>query len=68
MMSAIEASQEFVNKFVERQQRAIADLMNKVILLETQLAVAQDRVKALEAIAQKEDKKEDFQSSEIKED
>ena len=67
-MSAIEASQEFVNKFVERQQRAIADLMNKVILLETQLAVAQDRVKALETIAQKEDKKEDFQSSEIKED
>jgi hypothetical protein len=67
-MSAIEASQEFVNKFVERQQRAIADLMNKVILLETQLAVAQDRVKALEVAAQKEDKKEDFQSSEIKED
>jgi hypothetical protein len=66
-MSAIEASQEFVNKFVERQQRAIADLMNKVILLETQLAVAQDRVKALEVAAQKEDKKEDFQSSEIKE-
>lgn len=67
-MSAIEASQEFVNKFVERQQRAIADLMNKVILLETQLAVAQDRVKALEVAAQKQDKKEDFQSSEIKED
>jgi hypothetical protein len=67
-MSAIEASQDFVNKFVERQQRAIADLMNKVILLETQLAVAQDRVKALEAVAQKEDKKEDFKSSEIKED
>lgn len=66
-MSAIEASQEFVNKFVERQQRAIADLMNKVILLETQLAVAQDRVKALEAATQAEDKKEDFQSSEIKE-
>jgi hypothetical protein len=66
-MSAIEASQDFVNKFVERQQRAIADLMNKVILLETQLAVAQDRVKALEAAAQTEDKKDDFQSSEIKE-
>lgn len=46
---AIEASQEFVNKFVERQQRAIADLMNKVILLETQLAVAQDRIVVLEA-------------------
>ena len=42
--------------------------MNKVILLETQLAVAQDRVKALEVAAQKEDKKDDFESSEIKED
>lgn len=64
---AIEASQEFVNKFVERQQRAIADLMNKVVLLETQLSIATDKLAALEAA--KEDKKEDesFQSSEIKE-
>lgn len=64
---AIEASQEFVNKFVERQQRAIADLMNKVVLLETQLSIATDKLAALEAT--KEDKKEDesFQSSEIKE-
>lgn len=65
---AIEASQEFVNKFVERQQRAIADLMNKVVLLETQLAIATDKLAAIEA-AKQEDKKEgdDFQSSEIKE-
>lgn len=65
---AIEASQEFVNKFVERQQRAIADLMNKVVLLETQLAMATDKLAAIEA-AKQEDKKEgdDFQSSEIKE-
>jgi len=65
---AIEASQEFVNKFVERQQRAIADLMNKVVLLETQLSMATDKLAALEAAA-KEDKKEedDFKSSEIKE-
>lgn len=64
---AIEASQEFVNKFVERQQRAIADLMNKVVLLETQLSIATDKLAALEAA--KEDKKEDdgFQSSEVKE-
>lgn len=64
---AIEASQEFVNKFVERQQRAIADLMNKVVLLETQLSIATDKLTALEAA--KEDKKEDdgFQSSEVKE-
>lgn len=65
---AIEASQEFVNKFVERQQRAIADLMNKVVLLETQLAMATEKLAAIEA-AKQEDKKEgdDFKSSEIKE-
>jgi hypothetical protein len=58
---------KLVNKFVERQQRAIADLMNKVVLLETQLSIATDKLAALEAA--KEDKKEDesFQSSEIKE-
>lgn len=65
---AIEASQEFVNKFVERQQRAIADLMNKVVLLETQLSIATDKLAALEAEAAKEDKEnDDFKSSEIKE-
>jgi hypothetical protein len=64
---AIEASQEFVNKFVERQQRAIADLMNKVILLETQLAVAQDRLAILEADKKEDITEEDFKPSEIKE-
>jgi hypothetical protein len=64
---AIEASQEFVNKFVERQQRAIADLMNKVILLETQLAVAQDRLAILEADKKENTTEEDFKPSEIKE-
>lgn len=67
MAEQIEASQNFVNKFVERQQRAIADLMNKVILLETQLAVAQDRVKTLEEELKKEESPSDFQPSEIKE-
>jgi hypothetical protein len=65
---AIEASQEFVNKFVERQQRAIADLMNKVVLLETQLSIATDKLVALEAAASEDKKEEDeFKSSEIKE-
>lgn len=65
----IEASQDFVNKFVERQQRAISDLMNKVILLETQLAVAQDRLVALEAASKNDNDTDDntFKSSEIKE-
>lgn len=67
MAEQVEASQQFVNKFVERQQRAIADLMNKVIMLETQLAMATERVKALEAEKSKEESQDDFQPSEIKE-
>jgi hypothetical protein len=67
MAEQVEASQQFVNKFVERQQRAIADLMNKVIMLETQLAIATERVKALEAEKSKEESQDDFQQSEIKE-
>jgi predicted nucleic acid-binding Zn-ribbon protein len=63
---AIEASQEFVNKYVERQQRAIADLMNKVVLLETQLAMATDRIKALEVNQREETADGDFAPSEIK--
>lgn len=62
---AYEASQEFINKFVERQQKAISDLMNKTILLETQLAVAMDRVALLEANQQV--KTDGFESSEVKE-
>lgn len=64
---AYEASQEFINKFVEKQQKAIADLMNKTILLETQLAVALDRVTLLEANQKEQVKPDSFESSEIKE-
>lgn len=67
MVEQVEASQQFVNKFVERQQRAISDLMNKVIMLETQLAIAADKIKALEAEKPKDESQEDFQPSEIKE-
>ena len=63
---AYEASQEFINKFVERQQKAISDLMNKTILLETQLAVAMDRVALLEANQKEQVKTESFESSEVK--
>ena len=64
---AYEASQEFINKFVEKQQKASADLMNKTILLETQLAVARDRVTLLEANQKEQVKPDSFESSEIKE-
>lgn len=67
MTEKVEASQNFVNKFVERQQRAIADMMNKIIMLETQLALATERVKALEEELNKEESPNDFQPSEIKE-
>lgn len=67
MTDQVEASQQFVNKFVERQQRAISDLMNKVIMLETQLAMAADKIKALEAEKPKDENQSDFQPSEIKE-
>ena len=66
MAEQVEASQNFVNKFVERQQRAISDMMNKIIMLETQLAIATERVKALEAELKKEESPPDFQPSEIK--
>ena len=67
MTEKVEASQNFVNKFVERQQRAIADMMNKIIMLETQLAIATERVKILEQELNKEESPSDFQPSEIKE-
>ena len=63
---AYEASQEFINKFVEKQQKAIADLMNKTILLETQLSVAMDRVAVLEANQKEQVKPDNFESSEVK--
>jgi methylphosphotriester-DNA--protein-cysteine methyltransferase len=39
--------QEFVNAYIERQQRAIADLTHKVVMLETQLMLAQKRIQQL---------------------
>lgn len=65
MAEQIEAKEQFINKFVERQQRAIADLMNKIIMLETQLALASEKIKALEE-NKKEEAPSDFQESEIK--
>lgn len=65
MAEQVEAKEQFINKFVERQQRAIADLMNKVIMLETQLSLAGEKIKALEE-NQKEEAPSDFQPSEIK--
>lgn len=65
MAEQVEAKEQFINKFVERQQRAIADLMNKIIMLETQLALASEKIKVLEE-NQKEEAPSDFQPSEIK--
>ncbi len=58
-------TQEFVNKYIERQQRAIADLMNKVVLLETQLVIAETKITALQAEISKEG--DGFSQAEMKE-
>lgn len=50
-------SQEFVNAYIERQQRAISDLTNKVVMLETQLVLAQKMIADLQP--KPEDKKDD---------
>jgi hypothetical protein len=57
--------QEFVNAYIERQQRAISDLMNKVVMLETQLMLAQKKIQELTPAP--EDKKSDdgFESGSI---
>lgn len=61
-------SQEFVNAYIERQQRAIADLMNKVVMLETQLQLSQKRIIELSA-AKEEQRQEEggFSSATVKE-
>lgn len=60
----MEADQEFVNAYIERQQRAIADLTNKIVLLETQLVMSSKKIAELTAEASK--KEDDFSGSEIK--
>ena len=61
--------QEFINAYIERQQRAIADLTNKIVMLETQLVLAQKKIQELSA--KPEDKQgqeaEGFSSASVKE-
>lgn len=61
-------SQEFVNTYIERQQRAIADLMNKVVMLEAQLQMAQKKI--VELTKPKEEQKPEeggYSSATVKE-
>lgn len=60
-------SQEFVNAYIERQQRAIADLTNKIVMLETQLVLAQKKINELTPIKQEPEEEQDFSSATIKE-
>lgn len=57
--------QEFVNAYIERQQRAIADLMNKVVMLETQLLLAQKKIQELTAVETDKKQDDDFQAASI---
>lgn len=57
--------QEFVNAYIERQQRAIADLMNKVVMLETQLLLAQKKIQELTAAETDKKQDDDFQAASI---
>jgi len=60
--------QTFVNAYIERQQRAIADLTNKVVMLETQLVLAQKQIQELTQKKQEEpDSEGDFTSAQVKE-
>jgi hypothetical protein len=61
--------QTFVNAYIERQQRAISDLTNKIIMLETQLLLAQKKIQELTQIKEenKPDSEGDFTSAQVKE-
>jgi hypothetical protein len=59
--------QEFVNAYIERQQRAIADLTNKIVMLETQLVLAQKKVAELTTTKQAPEEEQEFSSATIKE-
>ena len=60
--------QTFVNAYIERQQRAISDLTNKVVMLETQLLLAQKKIQELtQPKEDKPDSEGDFTSAQVKE-
>ena len=61
--------QTFVNAYIERQQRAISDLTNKIIMLETQLLIAQKKIQELTKpkVENKPDSEGDFTSAQVKE-
>lgn len=61
--------QTFVNAYIERQQRAISDLTNKIIMLETQLLLAQKKIQELTQTKEenKPDSEGDFTSAQVKE-
>jgi hypothetical protein len=61
--------QTFVSAYIERQQRAIADLTNKVVMLETQLLLAQKKIQELTQPPKEEkpDSEGDFTSAQVKE-
>lgn len=59
--------QEFVNAYIERQQRAIADLTNKIVMLETQLVLAQKKIVELTPAKQASEEEQNFSSATIKE-
>jgi hypothetical protein len=58
-------SQEFVNAYIERQQRAIADLTNKIVMLETQLVLAQKMIADLQPKEEEQKQADDFESAKI---
>lgn len=58
--------QQFVNVYIERQQRAISDLTNKIVMLETQLQIAKTQIEELEKQVAEQDKPVDgFTSSSV---
>lgn len=65
MQQGFEATQEFVNKYIDRQQRMISDLTSKVVMLETQLSLAAEKLAKLEAEQKMETRDDGFATSEI---
>jgi hypothetical protein len=57
--------QQFVNVYIERQQRAISDLTNKIVMLETQLQIAKTQIEELEKQAEEKKPDDGFTSSSV---